>query len=129
MTFEVTHNAVEVSAYTSRDCRPAVIIPRSAGEAWFVRCLPVAEPGDGWEWSLEGAHLRVPLFPYFIHSTDAELAISFGVQLGLQVMLEVAGGDDVVRAHVAVGYPTEDLGDRLRYWCGLAFLLRRRENP
>lgn len=126
MILAVTHNTVDVAPYEEQGHLPAVIIPRTAAEAWYVRCLPLLEVGAGWEWNLEGTHLRVPLFPYIIRGTDPELAITFGVQLGLQAMWEVAGGDEIVRVHLAVGYPTEDCGDHLRYWMGVAVLLRQR---
>lgn len=126
----VTNSVLDVTPYETQGILPAVIIPREPPDAWYVRCLPLdaSIPGDGWEWSLTGKELRIPMYPYLIRGTDPERAVAFGVQLGMQAMHEVAGegGDPVVRGHLAIGYPMEDKGDHLRYWLGVAFLLRRR---
>ena len=124
---QFSHSVVEVAPFEERGALPAAILQRGPSDAWYVRCRPLTEGGEGWEWSLEGKAFRVPLFPYLIAGTDPEMAIAFGAQLGLTAMADLVGGDEVVRAHLVVGYPTEDRGDHLRHWLGVAFQLRGRK--
>jgi hypothetical protein len=133
MIFTVEELAIE--QYELDKIRPATIIDRNEGEIWLVREQPFeTELSPRYLMTVEHAHVRIPLFPYLTRGTTPSVAMGMAMKLGILAVNElydsigrhIVPQVDIVRTHIVLGQPVQDLSSSLRFWCGVGFLITRR---
>lgn len=123
---------IDIRQYELDKVRPADIIERQERELWAVREQPFhTDLSPRYLWAQSEGFVRVPLFPY-LSAPEPDMAVGLGVQLGLLALHEWeewAGRQYLprllaVRAHLSYGHPVQDLGTNLRFWLGVALLIK-----
>jgi len=128
----ITTNHLDILAYETQHAKPAMLLERRSTEVWVVRETPL-ETDLAAPWSLTNTeeHVRIPLFPYLVDGHEPATAIALGGKLALRFIWELQHALDpgavVVRTHLCVGHPVQDLNMGLRFWFGLAAQLHRPE--
>ena len=124
---------LDINQYELDKVRPAEIIERREKDCWVVREQPFdTAVSPRYSYAREGNFLRVPLFPYLAQN-DFALAIGLGLKLGTLNVIEwqadrpdMARRYEAVYAHVVMGHPVQQWPDNIRFWCGVAMLLKER---
>jgi len=128
-----TAEIIDIEKALAKQQAPAVHLGVPDGEVWYVRHQPFdfdGEPAfDGAKWGLNRIHdgnmVLVPLLPYRTTSTEPQELIAGALDLMQRYCWQLAEHvtDDVVRTHVVIGKPVEDLRpeyEAFRYWVGFA---------
>lgn len=137
MIMEVTNHILDIEEYEKQKHRPATIVGRTSPELWLVRERPFGvkeEPTVLWGTCQSGEHVRIPLFPYLVNGNRPATALALASDLSLRAIHTIMAGHDVdvLRVHTAYGEPVQEVdgmaeggGSVLRFWFGIAFVIRK----
>jgi hypothetical protein len=131
-----TNDNIDIEQYELDKIRPASLVRRGERELWIVREQPVeTELSPRYLWVLEGTHVKVPLFPHLVSGVEPAIAMAASSKFGVIVISDLyewlgppATRIEIVRTHITVGHPVQDMSNGFRFWVGFAFQVRERLN-